>query len=86
MDISDIASGNVKSAFDLQVDLSEQRLRICKQCPLYSLNGTCNRKLYLNPKNGDVSTMQKSGYKKGCGCIINRKVKQKDAKCPVGKW
>lgn len=69
-------------------NISENRLRICYACPLYSSRqgGTCNNKLWLNPITGDVSTEQKDGYKKGCGCVIKYKINNPNSICPLNKW
>lgn len=63
----------------------EQRLTICKLCPLNN-NGICNQRLFYNPQTGDVSTTPKGGYINGCGCIIKYKVRSSAEKCPAGKW
>ena len=47
----------------------EERLRICKVCPLNN-NGICSQKLFYNPKTNDVSTTAKKDYVNGCGCVI----------------
>lgn len=65
----------------------EQRLEICKKCPIYSVNrGICNPKLYLNPDTGDVTTSQKPGYIRGCGCNVFFKAKNRTNHCNAGKW
>lgn len=63
----------------------ETRVNICKKCPIYS-NGICSRTLFVNPKTGDISPRNKTGYYKGCGCKIMLKTKLKSEKCPAGKW
>lgn len=61
---------------------------ICEVCPLFvnRNGGICNSSLWLNVETGDVSSTPKDGYKKGCGCLLQYKVKGENAKCPVGKW
>ena len=88
MNILDIANGHVKEILNLNQDLSNNRLKICYSCPLYSskLGGTCNNKLWLNANTGDVSMENKSGYKRGCGCRLLAKTRLSNAICPVGKW
>ena len=41
---------------------------------------------FLNSKTGDVSTEEKDGYKRGCGCRLSAKVRDLDSVCPAGKW
>ena len=88
MNILDIANGHVKEILNLSQDLSQNRLKICYSCPLYTarLGGICNNKLWLNVNTGDVSTKPKEGYKNGCSCRLLAKTRLANAKCPVGKW
>ena len=70
------------------VELKNNRLKICYRCPLYSkmLGGICNNRLWLNVKSGEVSTKKKEGFNRGCGCILESKARLSDATCPNGKW
>lgn len=88
MNILDIANGHVKEILNLNQDLSQNRLKICYSCPLYTtkLGGMCNNKLWLNVNTGDVSMENKQGYKRGCGCRLLSKTRLSNAVCPVGKW
>lgn len=86
--MQNIIKGHVNEFLGLEKDLSEQRLKICYACPLYSskFGGICNRKLWLNPNTGDISSEEKTGYIRGCGCRIKAKTTLDYEKCPVGKW
>ena len=86
--VGNIVKGMVNDALDLNQDISETRLKICRICPIYSsqYGGLCNRKLWLNPKTGDVSIEKKDGYYKGCGCKLSWKTTVIDEQCPAGKW
>lgn len=86
--IGQIVKGTVNNVLGLNNDISEPRLKICYSCPLYSpaRGGVCNRKLWLNPNTGDVSTEEKDGYKRGCGCLLNSKTRVPEAHCPLNKW
>lgn len=88
MNILDITSGHVKEILNLNQDLSQNRLKICYSCPLYTtrLGGVCNNKLWLNVNTGDVSIKPKEDYKNGCGCRLLAKTRLANAKCPLGKW
>lgn len=88
MDIGNIIHGHVNELFGINGDISKQRMQICYGCPLYSerLGGICNNRLWLNTKTGDVSTYQKDGYKRGCGCRLNSKTRLEHAHCPLEKW
>lgn len=78
----------MKDWFNLEEDLSKKRLKICYACPLYSKKhgGLCNNNLWLDVNSGDVSTTEKQGYQRGCGCKLSFKTKVPTAKCPVNKW
>lgn len=78
----------LKELIDENEKKAKKRMKICLVCPIYSLRygGTCNGKLYLNPKTGDVSTFEQDGYFRGCNCVLEDKTRYPDAKCPAGKW
>ena len=80
--------GHINEVFNINEDISKNRLKICYRCPLYSnkLGGICNSRLWLNRNTGDVSVIMKPGYIKGCGCRLRSKTRLPNAKCPVDKW
>lgn len=86
--IADIIQGHWNEITGKNVDLGESRMQICYSCPIFSskFGGLCNNRLWLNPNTGDVSTEQKEGYKKGCGCRLRAKTKLPHEVCPLGKW
>ena len=88
MEIGQIVKGHINEVLGLNKDLSEERLKVCYSCPLYStkLGGLCNSRLWLNPNTGDVSTTKQEGYKNGCGCRLLAKTKIPEASCPLKKW
>lgn len=84
----DIVHGHVNELLGLNKDISQERLKICKTCPLYkpSFGGICNNNLWLNVKTMDISNKAKPGYIKGCGCRLLAKTKLPYAKCPANRW
>jgi hypothetical protein len=64
---------------------SNSRLEICLHCPIYN-EGQCSDKLRLNPKTNEITTKNKFGFIKGCGCKVKIKVLLPDEHCPCGKW
>lgn len=88
MEVKQIVQGHFNELFKLNDDISKNRLKICYQCPLFlnKLGGICNNRLWLNVNTGDVSTIKKVGYVKGCGCLLKSKVNNVNSKCPVNKW
>lgn len=66
---------------------TEQRLQICKECPIFSPNrGICNPRLYLNPETNEISTESKTGFIRGCGCSVYFKAKNPNNHCNANKW
>lgn len=64
-----------------------KRREICNHCGIYdSENDLCNGHLYVNPSNNDVSICPKTGYIKGCGCLLSRKIPNELKHCPAKKW
>lgn len=88
MEIGNIVNGHINSLLGLNKDISEERMKICKKCPIYSskFGGLCNSKLYIDPNTNDVSIIAKDGYVKGCGCKLSAKTTLLNAKCIIGKW
>lgn len=69
----------------MNVYSTEQRLAICKRCPIYS-RGRCSSNLWINPKTDEVSTTSKIGFIRGCNCYMEVKVKNQNNHCIAGKW
>lgn len=86
--VGNIAKGAISDVFNLNDEISQKRLKICKICPIYSNNfgGQCNGKLWLNPENGEVSLYPQEGFYKGCSCKLSWKTRVADEECPAGKW
>lgn len=88
MEVGNIVKGHINEMLGLNKDLSEERLSICKECPIYSpkFGGVCNNSLWINPENENVSVFEKDGYVRGCGCRLKAKTALPDAKCIINKW
>lgn len=88
MEVGKIITGHLNELLGLNKDLSEERLKICKKCPIYSnkFGGLCNNKLYIDPKTNKISIYKKDGYVKGCGCRLQAKTTILNEKCIIGKW
>ena len=88
MSVVDIIDGTIKGILNVNDELSKSRLMICYGCPLYSTKngGSCNNSLWLNPETNEVSNVYKTGYKRGCGCLLNSKTRLPHAVCPLNKW
>ena len=70
--VINIANGFKNLINKTNQEVSEERMTICKACPVSYKNGVhtdwCKR------DNG------------GCGCFLPSKTRVKDEKCPKGKW
>lgn len=65
----------------------KDREQICKSCPILNpQKQICNPKLWINPDTNEVSTYPKSGYIRGCGCMVFKKMRNLNAHCVAGKW
>lgn len=71
----------------MHVQNIKEREEICNKCPIYNLrNETCNPKLWINPDTNEVSITAKSGFIRGCGCLIKTKMRNLNNHCVAGKW
>lgn len=88
MIVSNIIKGHVNEFLGLEKDLSEERMKICLRCPIYSeiLGGVCNPKLWINPETDDISLRKKPGYVQGCSCRLKAKTTLVNEHCPANKW
>lgn len=89
MGLKAIIDGHAREALGLNKDISETRMEICRECPLYKqtvMGPVCNSRLWLNVNTGEVSETKKVGYKSGCGCRLGSKTRLSYAHCPLNKW
>ena len=77
MGLTAIIDGHVKEALGMNQDISENRMKICRECPLYkqtAMGPVCNSKLWLDTVTGEG------------GCRLTAKTRLSYTHCPVGKW
>lgn len=68
---------------------ASEKLNICRQCPLWkeTINGpVCNSNKWIEPKTNNSSFFPKSGYVKGCACLLERKTADPNSHCVADKW
>lgn len=84
----DIVRGHINESLGLHKDISVERMKICKTCPLFkaAYGGICNSNLYMNPKTLETSSTVLPGYIHGCGCRLNAKTRLPYATCPAHRW
>lgn len=88
--LKQIAEGIYNNITNKQEELFEYRISICNKCKLIKddpfFGEVCNSKLWLNPITDELSTTEKEGFFKGCGCILSSKCRVPEAQCPIKKW
>jgi hypothetical protein len=88
--IGDIIEGHYKEITNKENELYEKRIKICKQCPLYSikpgLGEVCDSKKCWNEKDNVVETYPSSKNTCGCGCRLNAKTRLASSKCVLNRW
>lgn len=71
-------------------ELAQERIAICKNCGLYKegiYGPICNPNLYINIEDKETVTDRPTiGFKRGCGCILNKRVDKYYNHCIVNKW
>ena len=78
--IFDIIDGHVNEMFNANEGLYEERMKICKECPLYTntkIGHLCDKAKYINKDNKIIH---------GCGCRLDAKARLFDEKCVLNKW
>lgn len=62
--------GTVKNIFNKEDELYQQRIEICRKCPLIDVDmifgEVCNSKKWYNPETGKVTTYKVPGSIHGC--------------------
>lgn len=89
MSINQIIKGSFNNLLNKEEDLYKERIAICDDCKLMIevtvFGKVCNSNLYLNQVTNETSTVQKPGFKNGCGCVLASKNRVKEAHCPLNK-
>lgn len=89
INVGQVIKGHINEITKQEQELSEQRMKICKQCPLYtetSLGPICDSKKCYNPETKQVQSYPSEGYTCGCACRLNAKTRLQNAKCVLNKW
>lgn len=61
-----------------QLPFVTPRFRQCSSCSLFT-------GVICNPEK-EVPHIETGVMTKGCGCIIQAKIRSKNSQCPLGKW
>lgn len=86
--VEDILEGHYKEITNQENELFESRIKICKECPLYSnrLGGVCDSKKCWNIVKNTLEDFPGKNITCGCGCRLQAKLRLKNAKCVLNKW
>lgn len=85
----DVLKNNINDILKKENDLSESRLEICKQCPLFkdsSFGPICNSNKYISPDGTNWDIKYHENWVRGCGCKLRSKTRLKNAHCIINKW
>ena len=86
----DILQGHINEVLNREEDLSQSRLEICKQCPIYkeskAFGPICDSTKYISPDGQDWDNKYHEGWTRGCGCRLKAKSRLKNAHCIIKKW
>ena len=85
--VKDIAEGWTNYALDREKDLSEKRMKICIECPLYNNdNDRCDASKCINIKTGEMAMGPGKDIVCGCNCFMKKASRSINKKCVLGKW
>lgn len=74
----------------LDKSFSEERMNICKQCPIFKehpvYEGICDSSKYISKDGTRWSYFKRDGYVKGCGCKLNSKTRNINNHCIINLW
>lgn len=68
---------------------AEERLEICRNCPIMRMTEygmKCDDRKWISPDGKEGSFFKRDGWKKGCGCMLQYKVKNQTNHCVAGLW
>ena len=86
--VEDILEGHYNELVGKEQDLSERRMNICTECPLFTdkFGGICDSKKCFDTNKKELVSTSGKGIICGCGCRLQAKTKLPRAKCVLSKW
>lgn len=88
--VKQIVEGWVNDVFDKEQELYEKRIKICKECPLYTVDrifkGKCDGSKCWDTINDKLVNFPGKNIICGCGCKMSAKTRLKESKCVLNKW
>lgn len=85
--VKQIAEGWTNYALGREKELSESRMKICRECPLYNTDkDTCDSKRCWDKANEKLVNYPGKDIICGCSCYMTKKTASPSAHCVLGKW
>ena len=87
--VGQIAEGHFKEITKQENELYESRIKICRECPLFShstLGDVCDAKKCWDVAENKVVKYPGPDIICGCGCRLDAKARVRGAKCVLNKW
>ena len=87
--VGQIVEGHWKELTNQENDLFATRIKICKECPLYTettIGPICDAKKCYNTKTNTKVSLPGDGTVCGCGCRLASKTRIRSASCVLSKW
>ena len=90
INVGQVVQGHINEITKQENELYNQRIVICKQCPLFTdkkiMGYVCDSSKYYNPVTKELSDLPQSGFISGCGCRLDAALRVKNKKCVLNKW
>jgi len=87
--VGDIAKGHFKEITNQENKLYEERISICRQCPLISdtsFGEVCDASKCWDTINNQLVKYPGPGIICGCQCRLSAKTRLRNAHCVLNKW
>ena len=88
--VGQIASGWAKDIVKAEQELHDERMAVCKECPLFTASSLigpkCDSKKCWDTENNYYVSGPGKHFICGCGCALDKKTRVKSAKCVLDKW
>lgn len=82
-----IVEGWTNYALGKEKELSEARMKICRECPLYNeQTDRCDSRRCYNKNTNTVTNIPDKNIVCGCGCVMKAKTRVLGSKCVLNKW
>ena len=85
--VKEIAEGWTNYALGREKELSESRMKICRECPLYNAEkDTCDSKKCWDKESEKLVDYPGKNIVCGCGCYMKKKTSSPSSHCILKKW